>query len=870
MANAPEDLTRTSVAPTNLGASFTRTSGEVHEALEGRFTPGTLLNGRYRIISLLGRGGMGEVYRATDLTLGQSVALKFLPSLAGNEARTLERFHNEVRIARQVSHPNVCTVYDIGEAEGMVFLSMEYVDGEDLSTLLRRIGRLPGEKATEIGRKICAGLAAAHDKGVIHRDLKPHNVMLSKRGEVLICDFGLAALPDQINPSEYRQGTPAYMAPEQIKGTAVTAQSDIYALGLVLYELYTGKRPYSGTNLQELLAQQEAMSMTSMSSHASDIDPAVENIIKRCLDPDPARRPASALLVSMALPGGDPLAAALAAGQTPSPELVASSESTGLPLKYSLPLAAFVLLSLICMPLLKGKVQTHEYTPNDLPPAALIAKGRDIAAQAGFPAKPKDTFWKMQSRGGYVDYLDKNTKLRDWYAVFAAESPLFLIYRESPANFVRNKHSRVTITEPALSRPGELTMYLNSRGHLRGWEALPPKSTNDLATSPITGDDIARLTGLDLSAMEYTEPFQVPSTPYDTLVALKGPHPGIPSMNISLQYGLLNGRLTSLSFDWPWSGETMRMASAMEDNWANKFREAFLFLALMTFLLYSTMLAWRNWRQGRADHNGALKVSLARMAFDLVTLVTQDLHLKADADSFFFVLANLGDVLLNGALIYMLYLALEPALRARWPQSLVTWNRILTGRWNDPQVHSHVLMGAALGVFLVTGFLGKNTYEFFAQSNIDIGPTVMLGSWATVAGRLTTLASNAISTGLTLFFVIFGLKVLLKKDWLVILLPCLILPLNEGDVWQSQQFALDYGIYVVIYLIIILALVKFGLLTTLVGVFMVNALGGLPANNDFSVWYMPYTLFTLSLLMGAVIYSFFRSLGEQSLLGDGH
>ena len=140
---------------------------------EGRFPPGTLLAQRYRIVSLLGRGGMGEVYRANDLLLAQAVALKFLPAQWTSDEPTLARFRNEVRIARQISHPNVCRVYDIGEAEGATYLSMEYVDGEDLASLLRRIGRLPRDKALEIARQLCAGLAAAHDKGVVHRDLKP-------------------------------------------------------------------------------------------------------------------------------------------------------------------------------------------------------------------------------------------------------------------------------------------------------------------------------------------------------------------------------------------------------------------------------------------------------------------------------------------------------------------------------------------------------------------------------------------------------------------------------------------------------------------------------------------------------------------------
>src|SRR6185369_3169802 len=201
---------------------------------KARFVPGTLIAGRYRIIALLGKGGMGEVYRADDLSLEQQVALKFLPEAATDE-QTLERFRNEVRIARRISHPNVCRVYDIGQSDDQVFLSMEYIDGEDLSSLLRRIGRLPSDKALEIARKICAGLAAAHDKGVLHRDLKPSNIMLDGRGEILIMDFGLAGFLHEIE--DVRSGTPAYMSPEQLAGKEVTERSDIYSLGLVLYEL---------------------------------------------------------------------------------------------------------------------------------------------------------------------------------------------------------------------------------------------------------------------------------------------------------------------------------------------------------------------------------------------------------------------------------------------------------------------------------------------------------------------------------------------------------------------------------------------------------------------------------------------------------
>ena len=276
---------------------------------EGRFVPGTMLAGRYRIAGLLGRGGMGEVYRATDLTLGQAVALKFLPEATARDERALARFYNEVRMARQVAHPNVCRVYDIGQVEGLHYISMEYVDGEDLGSLLRRIGRLPVDKALETARKLCAGLAAAHEKGVLHRDLKPANIMIDGRGQVLIMDFGLAGLSGQLQ-GDIRSGTPAYMSPEQLAETEVTVRSDIYALGLVLYELFTGKRAFQAASLMELMEMQERVAPASITALVKELDPAVERVIQRCLQPDPRQRPASALAVAAGVPGGDPLAAA--------------------------------------------------------------------------------------------------------------------------------------------------------------------------------------------------------------------------------------------------------------------------------------------------------------------------------------------------------------------------------------------------------------------------------------------------------------------------------------------------------------------------------------------------------------------------------
>ncbi len=299
---------RFDVAATTDGAGVGLSDSSSHH---GRFLPGTNIAERYRIVSLLGRGGMGEVYRADDLRLGQTVALKFLPPELAKDPKRLEYFHNEVRLARQISHPNVCRVYDIGEIEGQHFISMEYIDGEDLKTLLHRIGRLPQGKGIEIAQQLCSGLSAAHGNGVLHRDLKPANIMIDGNGRVRITDFGLATVSVDGENVIGMSGTPAYMAPEQLLAGQTNVQSDIYSIGLIMFELFTGKRAHPADSIAELRqVHTESSSPSDPSEFVDDLEPAVQTAIRRCLAADPSERPKSMQELVAALPGGDPLAAA--------------------------------------------------------------------------------------------------------------------------------------------------------------------------------------------------------------------------------------------------------------------------------------------------------------------------------------------------------------------------------------------------------------------------------------------------------------------------------------------------------------------------------------------------------------------------------
>ena len=256
-----------------------------------RFAPGDMFAGRYRMVARIGRGGMGDVWRADDLILQTPVALKLIGTTAEQDTT---RLLQEVRIARQVTHPAVCRVFDVGNSDGTFFYSMELVEGEDLAAVIRRVGRLPSEKVADIARQLCGGLAAAHAEGVLHRDLKPANVLLDNRGQVRITDFGIAISQKQ-KAVHALTGTPAYMAPEQrVIGATLSAQTDIYALGLVLYELLVGEYPFKNVHPGDPPARP--------SSLVPNVNPQLERVILQAISTDPRQRPGSALEMAARLP----------------------------------------------------------------------------------------------------------------------------------------------------------------------------------------------------------------------------------------------------------------------------------------------------------------------------------------------------------------------------------------------------------------------------------------------------------------------------------------------------------------------------------------------------------------------------------------
>ena len=824
------------------------------EGPSARFVAGMVIAGRYRIIAFIGKGGMGEVYRAEDLKIEQEVALKFLGKEIRDDGASLARLHREVRVARQVSHRNVCRVFDIEDADGMPFLIMEYVDGEDLQSLLHRIGHFPRDRGIDLARQICGGLSAAHEFDILHRDLKPANIMVDAKGHARIMDFGLATL-GQPDAKDMRAGTPAYMAPEQLDGGKLTVKSDIYSLGLVLYEIFTGERVFDAVTLPELLRQRDQPLSKSPSTVVKDLDPLVNNVILQCLQKDPAKRPASAFEVVVGLPGGDPVRAALAAGETPSPEMIAASGPSG----GLRPVVAWALLATAWI-LMVGNVflyaPTRFYNHMKLTqsPEELKERASEFVEKIGYVVPPVDNAYSFDRFSKYLNYIGYERAYREKNL-----SPLSLTfwYRQSPQFLVSASFFQdISADDPPLSDPGMIGLGMDASGRVIKYVDVPPLKDDNVPPAPAPDwNRILSDAGYGTTGWTAVAPQRIPATYADARAAYQGTLPDIPDVSIRVEMATFRGKLVSLETVFPWSQKEEEFPPAVK-----------LVLALILTLAGITLIPaiWlcrRNVLKGRGDRRGAFRLAFLVFIVNLLHWIFSGHHVPGIEESIT-IIRQISIALLLSVLVWVLYIALEPLARRHWPLTLVSWNRVLAAKLRDPLVGKDILIGCVAGSLCQTlGILQcRIPVSLGGRQFLSSLPPMFVDVQHAIASALDRVNLSLV-IGIAFFFVIAFLRASLRRNWLAYGIFVLFASLDAGG-----PGIVGFGLGLLASVLLLVVLIRFGLVAVVVS-FYVLLCRDVAITFDTSLWFFGFGL--LGSLIPAVlaVYGFYFSLAGRPMFG---
>jgi serine/threonine-protein kinase len=821
-------------------------------ALLGTLTMHDLIGrtlGHYRIVEKIGEGGMGEVYRAHDIVLDVPIAVKFVRS-SGSEYR--DRMFHEVRLAREVTNPAVCRVYDVGETEGQLYFTMEYVDGEDLSSLLKRIGRLPSEKVTEIAHQILAGLAAAHAQGVIHRDLKPANIMVDGKGRVRITDFGIAVLETDVAEGTLA-GTPSYMAPEQLTGGDVGPATDLYAVGLILHELLTGKAVFRGGTFSDIFTQKMARQPAPPSESVAGVDDRLEAAISRAVSREVTDRPKSAVAMAAAIPGGNALAMAVEAGVTPDPSLVAAATvEHKVERRYMWALLTGLVVLLVGVVLLADSSWRFSDLAGLESPGVLADRAEQMLRDMGYAAGDMERNWGFLNNPLALSPIDTAIF---WYR---ERTP-----REVPS--FAEKVIRVGSLDSDFQVPESvshetLLVMLDSRSRLVYLHEGPTFGAN-FAASGSAGSEFDWSQLLGFASLDETELVAEddPVLPVfsDACAVWTGDDPDLAEGRLSVQAAAFDGRPVYFSVEqvdersrnrWQQLRRRSRLRSAVERP---------LYVAVV---LAALGLGVVNLLKGRTHIQGAATLVVAVLVVEVLTRLMSLGHVSHPLYSSKMVMAGGSYAIVVAALgVGLCYLGMEPFARRHRPQTLIAWNRLLAGRLGDPAVGTALLAGAGAGVSLTV----ISEFDRIALRWVGLDPTASLQAgdrlnsvlglgplFAAVFDHLNT----AIVGGILLMFLAVALGLVVRKGWLASSLFVAVV----AAIWTIQDGAhlpvslLTNGLPAAA--LILFLLLRFGLLAVVVAQLAERMLACYPITAEPGAWFAQGGFFAVGmvLLIGAV------------------
>jgi serine/threonine-protein kinase len=606
---------------------------------------------------------------------------------------------------------------------------------------------------------------------------------------------------------------------------------------------------------------------TNPSTIVADIDPAIERVILRCLERDPARRPSSAIAVASALPGGDPLAAALAAGETPSPEMVAAAAETDrLSMRAIGICTAAIAVGLAAAAVLGARTNPLEQTPFDQPPAALEQKARELVRSFGYEEPPIDRVYGLL----YDDsrrWMNDNMPPAVFEAQLRAGQPagIRFWYRQSPRYLEPlNDVGEVTTSNPPMATSGMVRVYLDPQGRLVQFDAVPEQVEKDPpASSPVENwTPLLTAAGIDLGRFGPAAPSWLPLSPFDARAAWTGSFAHAPDVPIRVEAAAWRGRPIYFQVIGPWSRPT-RESGGMPAG--EQRANVFAWIATAIVITVAGSFAWRHVRQGRADVRGASRVSVFLFGCSLVIWACTTNHAPTAAELSRFSWA-LSEAAFYGATVWVLYVALEPHVRRRWPESIISWSRLLGGGIAHPLVGGHLLLGTAFGLaytilFQVRSFLDGGGYSQLRLASVVNTPQ-MVSTFI-----FPMLTATMLAMGLVFLFLL--LRVLLRRPWLaaivfglIVVIPATLAAPSPNLVGAAVAASLQFGL-------LILILSRYGVLPMVVGILVSSVLPAFPLTTNLGTWYTGSTLFAIGAVIALTAYALYTAIDKRAIVAEG-
>ena len=514
-------------------------------------------------------------------------------------------------------------------------------------------------------------MAELHGAGLLHRDLKPANLMIDGQGRLKLADFGLAAVREELRAHEFGDGTPAYMAPEQLSGREVSQRSDIYALGVVLYELLSGRHPHEAVEGQTGVrgAIDRTAPAVALGARVTGLAGDTLEIIDRCLLDDPKQRPVSVLDVAAALPGGDPIAAALRAGRAPSVDAIANAASTETLASWeSLGARRFTMAFLLLYASIGSALTLWERSSPQLAPAVLEDRARDVLDELGLEHPGGGTMHRFRYDDSYRQSAPPRVELTEGRPV-----PVLYEYRASPGRLARLGPAE-SVEDPPMTTPGEVRVVLDVRGMLRSFERVPVRSED---TSAGAFDWAPALERAGMARYESGSPTDVPPHAVDDHVAWRGWVADLPDP-VDVEAATWRGQPVWFSAEPPWAADDE--ATAIATTGGHRVQQVIIVL----FFSVLVILARRSYRRGEVDARGAIGVSLVlTVGVSVSEFMTAAVGMSSPAQT---VVSVVQEGLVVGLISLLGYAVVEPYGRRFLPGVMASWIRLTRGQWRDPLV----------------------------------------------------------------------------------------------------------------------------------------------------------------------------------------